>query len=83
MAAGRSEMVSNDCTMDGESTIRCTMPVDRHYNRLSPLLWLATLQPTIPSALLCLASLQLTIRSTIPVLPVDITTCNRYPLFSV
>jgi hypothetical protein len=27
MAAGRSEMVSNDCAMGGESTIRNTMPV--------------------------------------------------------
>jgi hypothetical protein len=103
-AVGCSEMVSNDCTMDEESTIGSTMPVDittdyplfyvwrytttdyllcstlagdSTYTRLSTLLYLSILLPTIHSALsgdilhptilcalLCLLILQPTIQST-------------------
>jgi hypothetical protein len=75
MAAGRSEMVSNDCTMDGELTIRLYYAC-RYYNRLPALPTIRyalfdILKPAICLALLYLSILQPTIRSA---LPVDITT---------
>jgi hypothetical protein len=56
MAAGRSEMVSNHCTMDGESTSRHTMPVDIEtgypLSRLSAMLY-SVWQYTTTDFLLC------------------------------
>jgi hypothetical protein len=86
----RSEMVPNDCTIDGESTIRCTMFVDittyfPHYllcSTPSGDLPGDTMYNRLP-ALLYLAILLPTIRSTdFPLCPVWRYATPDYPMCS-